>query len=276
MPKQYVAPLAKQDPKLLSALTFHEQFTPEISTETSLAQFPGFIFYAHSCSLVNFNLEFNVLQQLTVVSLDKNIYTEIPKNILLLPELKILSMQHCKIVSIPMEISLAKKLEALYLNHNNLSTMDILMTATKLQILSLSVNLITSVPESVVNLQSLVFLDLAKNALLKFPTHVLLCEKLQYLSLSHNFISVIPNLEVKCPIKALFLDKNKLSLFPSYLFKLGIPNSIVISGNLEYQQCEVFSQFVEDNSLGTKNCNTVKLLVLGNGGVGVYCLLILM
>jgi len=241
--------LAAQDAKVLEMFQYHEDYIPEISPETSLQQFPGQILYLHNGSLENFNIKFlDTFQILTVVSLDKNMFTGIPTNVLLLPHIKIISLQHCKISAIPAEIVKATTLEALYLNHNRISSMEPLLLVPNLKILSLSVNFITEIPKTIGNNKSLVYLDVSKNALLKFPTEALQCDKLEYLSLSHNFISEIPaTFKHTAPLKVLLLDQNRVKILQKSLVQLGIPDAITITPT------EVLSDFLEEEKEKEKN-----------------------
>lgn len=233
---------------------------------------PGHILYLNSCGLDQ--IHFPNLKHIRIASLDNNRLKSIPSALFSLPNLAILSLQHNYIQTIPSEITKLTMLEALHLMHNKILSVKQCCDLLGLKVLNVSVNYIVSIPQDIINLGNLEYLDLAKNAITEFPTLLFRLPKLQFLSLSHNFISIVPSdFESSCIwLKGLMLDFNNLQSIPSSLANAGKHGVVTIYGNIRlpnWRQMETVQQYIEDFSEGEANCNTIKLLVLGNGGVGL-------
>ncbi len=86
---------------------------------------------------------------------------------------------------------------------------------TKLKILDLGGNRLTSMPRGIGRLTALEHLTLAGNQLTSLPAELMQCEQLTRLDLAENQLTDFPNIGQLNRLKALFLNGNRLTAFPA-------------------------------------------------------------
>jgi internalin A len=175
------------------------------------------------------------ISQLTYVDLSSNQLSKLPPEIINLPQISWLSLADNKLTQLPSGIGKLSQLKQLVLSDNQLSEL---------------------LPE-VANLSQLTHLILNNNQLTQLPRKIVNLSQLKSLELRNNRLSEIP-LEIAQLVHLTRLDLrgNPLPIPPEILDKVTEPSTILNY----YQELQ--------KAQSKKSLNEIKILVVGQGGVG--------
>lgn len=216
-----------------------------------------------SCDITSLPSEIGCLSNLQELYLDKNNISILPTAIGQLSSLKHLELHTNKIKILPREISGLVNLETLVLAYNE----------------------ITSLPSEICKLNNLKSLFLAKNQITALPESIGELTNLEVLYISNNRLTTLPKSIGKLSnLKALYLEDNHLTSLPDIIEQLENLTLLELEGNKLPIPVEVLSRTKQPrviinyylklkHSQQGKPLNEVKLLLVGQGGVGKSSLL---
>ena len=123
-------------------------------------------------------------QSLRILSMSKNLFKEIPNEILNLPNIEIIDLSFNQIMNFPNKVNLPK-LKELYLNDNRLQMVSgSASDLQNLEIFNLERNQITNIADSIFELKHLKYFDLSYNKLKHLSPQI---SKLQLIANSHSY-----------------------------------------------------------------------------------------
>lgn len=149
-----------------------------------------------------------------------------------LPDLNYLSVTHTNIHEIPSEILKLTNLQTLILHSNKITYChENVFILSKLKVLDLSRNLLTSLPDNI-SLSQIVSLNLSYNKLDTFST-LSNCSKLAVLDLTNNNLKLFPNVcfEYLISLSEIKLHGNKIEEIPTNIDILPSLKTIDLSEN---------------------------------------------
>lgn len=217
----------------------------------------------YSSGITSLPPEIGCLSNLQELYLDKNNISILPAEIGQLSSLKLLEIHTNKIELLPIEISYLVNLETLILAYNKIVTLPSeICKLTNLKSLFLAENQITALPESIGELTNLEILYVSNNRLTTLPKSIGKLTNLQWLYLKDNQLTSLPDtIEQLESLTLLELEGNKLPIPVEILSKTKQPR-VIINYYLKLK-----------HSQQGKPLNEVKLLLVGQGGVGKSSLL---
>lgn len=192
----------------------------------------------------------------------------------------------CDITSLPSEIGCLSNLQALYLDKNNISILPAeIGQLSSLIHLELHTNKILSLPSTIGNLTNLKYLYLARNQMTDLPESIGELTNLEILDIRTNRLTSLPKSIGKLTnLRELNLENNQLTSLPDTIEQLGYLTSLKLEGNKLPIPVEILSKTKQPrviinyylklkHSQQGKPLNEVKLLLVGQGGVGKSSLL---
>ena len=162
------------------------------------------------CGLTSFPEEiFNLAETLEILDLSGNSLSEIPKDIIRLPKLKILFLSDNNFTIFPEVLSQCSKLEMIGFKNNQLNEMGENSLPPKTRWLILTNNKLKTIPRSIGK-----------------------CHRMQKLMLAGNQLSSLPDELGNCKnLGLLRIAANKLSALPEWLFTMPKLSWLAFSGN---------------------------------------------
>jgi len=160
--------------------------------------------------------------------------TTLPREIMLLENLKSMELCHNRIERLPTEMRrLADSLEMLSLSSNRLSKfIPEINHLVSLRLLDLSNNLLVSIPGEIGRLRKLQILNLSSNKLRCLPEEMKQLKSLQNLSLWRNKIKFLPpGIGHLKSLRHLNLRENRLQSLPSEIHGLIALENLNVSAN---------------------------------------------
>ena len=203
--------------------------------------------------------EIGELEKLQMLWLNNNRLNTLPPEIGKLENLQELYLDYNQLTTLPQELGNLEKMKRLYLDYNQLFTLPQEIWALgKMRVLDLLYNKITTLPPEIRNLKNLQILRLEGNLLTILPPEISKLEKLQTLDLQGNRLTTLPQ-EIWSLKELQLLDIRRNSLDvqipPEILEKTDSPKTIL-------------NYYFEHKKAPTRPLNEVKLILVGQGGVG--------
>jgi internalin A len=194
--------------------------------------------------------EIGELKNLTLLNLRENQLTELPKKIAQLKSLAWLGLSSNQLTTLPKEIGELKNLTWLDLGGNQLTELPKEIGELKsLTRLDLSSNQLTELPKEIGELKNLTWLDLGGNQLTELPKEIGELKNLTLLDLRENQLTELPK-EI-AQFKSLtmfFLSNNQLATFPKEIGEFKSLTDLYLSEN---QLTELTKEIGELKSLTT-------------------------
>lgn len=200
------------------------------------------------------DLPVSVFQQfdnLGILLLNSNNFTEIPQAVYCLPSIKQLSLSFNKITTIPDQIGSLKTLKELDLSGNHIQSFSPqIVNLPNLERLRLGNMGLTTFPAFLLKMTQLKSINLSGNHILRIPDQIQTLNNLEDLNLSFSGLNVIPDIISELiHLKALDWTGNNLTKLPSALTKLYQLKKLAIGFNPELNNSSVilskFSQLKE-------------------------------
>ena len=199
--------------------------------------------------------EINSCQNLRVIDFQENKINELPNELFELENLTDLILFDNQISFLPSNISNLKKLRQLSLSRNKLSVLpESIGSLTQLYELFLAYNQLTGIPSSLKESKILV-LELQNNHITSFPLVLSECNNLMNLQLYNNDFNSIPLNVINLPYLIQFsldeddLNKESKRFYKSFTKKNKIGTGVGSSGGMGY--CNTYNYFIQDNEYYT-------------------------
>lgn len=190
-----------------------------------------------------------------------------------------------EIEELPLFVAELKGLTSLDVSHNTLSQKDIeglsqfAAVSNNIVSLDLSYTVIEELPPFVAKLRKLTFLGAAGNKLKELPLFVGGLEHLTSLDVKHNKLKELPpSIAELRNLVSLNIEENEIRKLPSTIANIGKLRDLAVAGNpLEFPPSEIclrgtaaIKEYLRGflKNEGSKELYEVKLLVVGEGGVG--------
>jgi len=214
--------LAKFDSRYVHQEQLGEEL-PDQTLEEALADAKNVTeLYLRYQELTEVPLDVLKLPNLVLLNLDGNALTTIPIELKRLSKLTSLELSGNNLINLPIGITTLANLENLNLGDNKLSTLPKEMAKlTRLRDLQLNRNQLAFLPVELCRNTTLENLDLAGNQLTGLPDEIVNLTNLYSLDLSNNKLSSIPSSIGKlADLQVLYLDNNQLKSLPPEVGKL--------------------------------------------------------
>jgi internalin A len=212
------------------------------------------------------------LSDLEDLCLGNNKFTLFPNAVFGLKKLRYLLFGNNKIVELPDQIFELSNLEILALFSNRLTTFpEGVIGLNKLSFINLGNNKIKELPDRIIELSNLEHLDLRSNRFRIFPKAVFGLKKLSYLDLRSNQIKELPKKITELRAKIVTTNEHVFRGRESSEAIIDLYNNPIQSPPLEIIEkgrnaiIEYFRSVEAEEYLPL---NEVKLLLVGDGGVG--------
>ena len=205
--------------------------------------------YLTNCHLTRLPPEIMKLP-LVVVTLDRNEFTELPRELLGFPKLVELYMNYNKLSYLPADVTKWSELTSLQLSYNKLKSLPAeIGNLTQLLILYVANNQLKTVPSEMGRLTTLHGLQLQVNEIMILPNEITKLNQLYDLDLSNNPLGEVPAI----PESLVQLRCNKCSIhtLPCKLFTEGNIQILFLRYNyIKTVDCgEMSSNFMTDLDL---------------------------
>lgn len=221
-------------------------------------------FYLHNNRLEQLPEAIGHFGRLRALDVSGNRLTSLVNQLMLLTRLQLLDCSHNSLTTLPFIQPLCNTLTRIYLNHNKFTEFPFELTdLVNLRKLDISFNRISLIPVEIGNLQHLKYLWAERNRIVSLPRSVSKLINLIELHLDSNRLNYLPTevRELK-KLSALGLLGNPLRTFPRDV------QQAAYTGNLRKVQ-----DYLNEIENGSRSYNRVKLMFVGEGGVGKTSLL---
>ncbi len=209
--------------------------------------------------------------------------TEVPSEVVRMPNLRVLSLQGNRITEIPSAIANLSALRVLALDDNQIASLPAnIGNLACLERLTLSGNLLTALPSEIGKLCSLESLTVSRNRLMSLPPEVGRLSNLETLAASSNQLRGLPaEISGLRNLQVLSLTNNKLTRLPPYIASmlraglvLGIEGNPFAGPVIElYERApSVLAAYLESLTSAVPRYEA-KMLLVGAGNVGKTSLL---
>ncbi|CAL9682481.1 unnamed protein product [Knipowitschia caucasica] len=175
----------------------------------------------------------STLNNLRVLILRRNKFTNVPGVVFELGQLLELDMSHNCLKCLPEDVGKLKGLKKLCVSHNKIQHLPSQIGMVKLlEELDISFNELRNLPKSLCNLTKLRTLDADHNKLNQFPTEILGLSDLEELDLSGNKFEILPMELVKLKsAKILWLSCLHMTTLPDTFCQLHKIESLMLDSN---------------------------------------------
>ncbi len=159
------------------------------------------------------------LKTIKVLSLSKNYFEELPKEIGNLTTLEKIIIEECNISSLPNSVGNLQNLKYLNLQSCNIKSIPIsLGNLKKLEVLNISSNRIHKLPDTIGKLKSLRELHVNYNPDILLPDSIKNLKNLEILNIKNNKMKLLPdNFSELESIKELDISRNSIILLPDWV-----------------------------------------------------------
>ncbi|MFT7818195.1 leucine-rich repeat and calponin homology domain-containing protein 1 isoform X1 [Arapaima gigas] len=152
--------------------------------------------------------------------LSKNRLTDVPTEVCHFVSLETLNLYHNCIRTLPETIVNLQTLTSLNLSRNQLSVLPPCLCSLPLRVLNASNNKLSSLPEAIGQLSSLMELDVSCNELTALPQHIGRLRTLRELNVRRNLLCVLPEDLAELPLVKFDFSCNKVSTIPTCYRKM--------------------------------------------------------
>lgn len=189
---------------------------------------------------------------------------------------KELGLRHLGLSMVPNQIIELSELVSLDLGDNNVTSLpSFLFSLPRLQYINIWNNRLKVFPLEINRNQTLISLDLGNNELLTLPSSIALLTNLEKLYISNNQITALPpEIGQLTKLRTLSASSNNLTTLPPEIKLLTKLNSLDLRFNMLPIPIEILEKINEPGAILTsylgkrRSLNEVKVLVVGQGGVG--------
>jgi internalin A len=194
---------------------------------------------------------------------------------------KSLSLKKRNLTQFPIEITQLSHLEKLVISENNLSELPSEFTKiSELKYLDISGNQLSQLPLEIIKLSKIDWLSLKNNKLSELSPEIGQLSHLRHLVLSDNKLSQLPReIANLSELTHLSLDNNQLSEIPLEIAQLSQLTRLDLRGNPLPIPPEILNKVTEPATIlnyykelqkakSKRSLNEIKMLVVGQGGVG--------
>ena len=231
------------------------------------------------------------LRNLRELKLDRNQLKRIPNEISFLKNLAKIELSENQISSLPDGLRSLPRIEWLDLNHNPLGVIpDVVFKLQSLRLLAIAGCNLTSVSVNIASLHELFLLDVSFNEITSLPNSICSISTLAALYLNNNRLRNLPSdIANLSALSHLYLHSNLLQDLPDGLAKvqslhelslhdndaLGLPSEILgaepgksSESNPIGKPSDILQFYISRRGGTHRPLNEVKVLVVGEGGVG--------
>ncbi|XP_023221735.1 PH domain leucine-rich repeat-containing protein phosphatase 1-like isoform X1 [Centruroides sculpturatus] len=222
-------------------------------------------------------IEVNDLQMLQHLDISYNCVQKL--EIASLSQLRFIDSSYNQLNSLTLH---GESLQILVASNNRLKKLEIVSSVNKLEILDVSFNQLTYIPEIVCDAPQLVILDVSHNRLPNIPNRLFNSDQsqLQIVKLNHNLLNFLPEITTNFACRCIHLQHNLLSCLPLNLFicairleELNVAHNRLLNLPLPYHPIQLKKLYLSSNLLNedifqlVSKCPKLQVLHLAYNGL---------